>query len=60
MTPQNRWKNIIDESAYTYAAIIRDFKLCQSSFNNWIHVKVTAREKSLQRMEAILKTVIGG
>lgn len=60
MIPQTHWKQKIDNSAYTYAAVIREFELCQSSFNNWIHCKVTPNEKNQQRMEKVLKTIGGG
>jgi len=58
-TPQSQWRQIIDDSVWTYAAVIREFELCQSSFNNWIHLKVEASEKSRQRMEDVLKKVAG-
>lgn len=57
MIPQTKWRETIDESAYTYGAIMTEHKINPSSFNNWIHCKVVPFEKNIKKMEDILSKI---
>lgn len=59
MIPQEKWQEIVNESAYTITAITKEFDINPSSLTNWVYCKVEPRQKSREKMEEILKNIAG-